>query len=181
MKNILYCLLFLLSCSKIEQSNFKSLQSIGDYNCSITTWNVYFSPKGGATDHIVKVINSSKENIYVQAYSFTSKPIIDALINAKNRGIKVEIILDKSNFNNKQIEDLLKNNVIVYIDDKHAIAHNKIILIDNKKILTGSFNFSEAAEKSNAENLLSLNDSELYRLYYNNWNNHRQHSHIMGM
>ena len=58
--------------------------------------NVCFSPNGGCTEAIVKEINSAKSEIYVQAYSFTSAPIAKALVDAHKRGIKVEVILDKS-------------------------------------------------------------------------------------
>ena len=56
----------------------------------------YFSPLGGATEAIVKEINSAKSEILVQAYSFTSKPIAKALVDAHKRGVKIEAVLDKS-------------------------------------------------------------------------------------
>jgi phosphatidylserine/phosphatidylglycerophosphate/cardiolipin synthase-like enzyme len=59
--------------------------------------DVYFSPNGGATDAVVREINNAQHEILIQAYSFTSAPIASALIAAKNRGIKVEAILDKTN------------------------------------------------------------------------------------
>ena len=52
------------------------------------------------------------------------------------------------------------------IDDQHAIAHNKMMIIDNATIITGSFNFTKAAEERNAENLLVLKDApDLVILY----------------
>lgn len=52
---------------------------------------------------------------------------------------------------------------------KPAIAHNKVMLIDGATVITGSFNFTAAAQKSNAENLLVLNDQKLADLYRANW------------
>jgi phosphatidylserine/phosphatidylglycerophosphate/cardiolipin synthase-like enzyme len=65
-----------------------------------------------------------------------------------------------------------------YIDAEHAIAHNKIILIDRSVVITGSFNFTRAAEEKNAENLLIIRSKELVKPYLDNWQYHRNHSSI---
>jgi len=140
---------------------------------------VYFSPGGGCTVAILSEINQAKTEILIQAYSFTSQPIARALIQAKKRGVKIIAVLDKSNRTKKySAATFLKNMEIpVYIDDKHAIAHNKIILIDNRVVITGSFNFTAAAENKNAENLLILDDlPDLTRAYRENFQKHLQHS-----
>ena len=62
------------------------------------------------------------------------------------------------------------------IDAEHAIAHNKVILIDGGTVITGSFNFSKAAEERNAENLLVIRDTGLEAKYLANFELHRQHS-----
>jgi phosphatidylserine/phosphatidylglycerophosphate/cardiolipin synthase-like enzyme len=66
--------------------------------------------------------------------------------------------------------------IITYIDDRHAIAHNKIIIIDQETVITGSFNFTKAAEEENAENLLIIKSKELAKSYIDNWYNHKKHS-----
>jgi len=66
--------------------------------------------------------------------------------------------------------------VTTYIDAKHAIAHNKIMIIDKETVITGSFNFTKAAEQKNAENVLILKNKELARIYIDNWMKHRNHS-----
>ena len=63
-----------------------------------------------------------------------------------------------------------------YIDAAHAIAHNKIIIIDQETVITGSFNFTRAAEEKNAENLLIMRNRELAKVYIDNWYRHREHS-----
>ena len=57
---------------------------------------VYFSPKGGCQDAIVREINAAQTDIKVQAYSFTNTAIAGALRDAHRRGVKVEVVLDKS-------------------------------------------------------------------------------------
>ena len=64
-----------------------------------------------------------------------------------------------------------------YIDSKHAIAHNKIMIIDRNTLITGSFNFTKSAEELNAENLLILKGNKLLvDRYIQNFNEHKEHS-----
>jgi len=143
-----------------------------------TPVSIYFSPKGGAQQAIVNAINQAKESIYVQAYSFTSAPIAKALVDASQRGVKVEVVLDRSQRKATYTgATFLKNEGIpVWIDDRHAIAHNKVMIFDGATVITGSFNFTKAAEEKNAENLLIIRDSGLAKLYMENWERHRVHS-----
>lgn len=137
-----------------------------------------FSPRSGCTEAIVKQIESAKTEILVQAYSFTSAPIAAALVKSHKKGVKVEAILDKSQKRERYTSaTFLKNaGIPTYIDDKHAIAHNKIIIIDKEIVITGSFNFTKAAEERNAENLIIIKSPELAREYLKNWQAHREHS-----
>ena len=64
----------------------------------------------------------------------------------------------------------------IYKDDTHAIAHNKIIIIDREAIIMGAFNFTKAAEAKNAEKLLIIKDKSLSKAYLENWYKHRKHS-----
>ncbi|MHB8056200.1 MAG: phospholipase D family nuclease [Candidatus Aminicenantales bacterium] len=139
---------------------------------------VYFSPHEGATGAIVREIDRARSEIRVQAYSFTSAPIAEALLKAHKRGIKVEVILDKSQRTQKYSSSTFLTNAHIptYIDDKHAIAHNKIIIIDRSVVITGSFNFTKAAEEKNAENLLVIRSKDLAKTYLANWQRHRDHS-----
>ena len=139
---------------------------------------VFFSPRGGATDAVVNALDHATNIVLVQAYSFTSLPIAKALVDTHRRGVKVQVILDHSQRTEKYSEaDFLRNNGIpTLIDAQHAIAHNKIIIIDGHLVLTGSFNFTRAAEEHNAENLLLINDPILAQQYISNWHAHEQHS-----
>jgi len=139
---------------------------------------VYFSPHGGCTEAVVENLNQATNWVCVQAYSFTSAPIAEALVNAHRRGVKVQVILDDSQETGRYSEaDFLNNyGIPTLIDNRHAIAHNKIILVDGYLVLTGSFNFTKAAEEKNAENLLVINDPALAKKYLANWQFHAAHS-----
>ena len=139
---------------------------------------VWFSPSGGCTDAVVDTIASAKKTIHVQAYSFTSAAIAKALVDAHKRGVHVEVILDKSQRSEKytSADFVAHAGIPTSIDAKHAIAHNKVIIVDEMVVVTGSFNFSKAAEEKNAENLLILSDAKLAARYLENWNAHRAHA-----
>lgn len=139
---------------------------------------VYFSPRGGCTEAIVDALDKAMSEIFVQAYSFTSKDIAKALVNATKRGVHVEIILDKSNRSKKySAGDFTAHmGIPTYIDSQHAIAHNKVMVIDRETVITGSFNFTKAAENNNAENLLIIRSKELAKEYIENWERHKGHS-----
>jgi phosphatidylserine/phosphatidylglycerophosphate/cardiolipin synthase-like enzyme len=110
-----------------------------------------------------------------------SPPIAGAVVAAHRRGVKVTVLLDKSNRREKySAADFLRNaGVPTFIDSKHAIAHNKVMVIDDATVITGSFNFSKAAEEDNAENLLIIRDArELASKYTANWQHHAKHSEL---
>ena len=141
---------------------------------------VFFSPQGGCTEAVVQNLASARSDVFVQAYSFTSAPIAKALVDAHRRGVKVQVILDKSQRTEKysSADFVLHSGIPTFIDAQHAIAHNKIMIIDGRAVITGSFNFTKAAEEHNAENLLVINDQELAGKYLVNWKNHVAHSDV---
>ncbi len=171
----LILILFLLVPACDQPAHSQAPQSAA---ATLPPIEVYFSPHGGCTEAAVKEINAAKATILVQAYSFTSTPIAKALLEAHKRGVKVEVILDKSQRTEKYSEaDFLVNvGIPTKIDAQHAIAHNKIMVIDDQTIITGSFNFTKAAEEHNAENMLVIRSPELATKYTANWKVHAGHS-----
>jgi phosphatidylserine/phosphatidylglycerophosphate/cardiolipin synthase-like enzyme len=111
-------------------------------------------------------------------HHFLFAHIAKALIDAHKRGVKVEAILDKSQRSEKYTSAafLANSRIPTFLDARHAIAHNKIMLIDRETVITGSFNFTKAAEEKNAENLLIIRSKELAGIYIDNWKKHLEHS-----
>ena len=132
---------------------------------------VYFSPNGGCTETIVAALDEAKQTVRVQAYSFTAPPIAKALAAAKGRGVDVRVILDKSQRTERYsgADFIAHAGIPVLIDEKPAIAHSKVIVIDGVTVITGSFNFTTSAESRNVENLLVLRSADLAALYTANW------------
>lgn len=139
----------------------------------------FFSPNGGCTDAVISALRDARKTVLVQAYSFTSVPIAQALVDARKRGLEVQVILDKSQRNERYTGATFLSNagVPVFIDADHKIAHNKVMIIDGQTVITGSFNFTKAAESGNPENvLLILHAPELAGKYTDNWREHLAHS-----
>jgi phosphatidylserine/phosphatidylglycerophosphate/cardiolipin synthase-like enzyme len=147
--------------------------------CICPKITVCFTPGGECSAKIIDEIDHSQKSIYVQAFEFTSKPIAKSLIRAKKRGIDVKVILDESQIKSRYsvINELFQQDVPIWIDFKPAIAHSKVIIIDNQKIITGSYNFSYSAESRNAENLLIITGNRsLVGQYVENWKNRQLQS-----
>ena len=133
--------------------------------------NVCFTPPSGCGSLIAKEISKAKESIYIQAFGLTSEPIVEQLIIAKKNGVQIRILLDRSNITDKysKMQELKRAGVDVSIDKVPGIAHNKVMIIDKTKVITGSFNFTNGADKRNAENVILIDDSNIAETYRQNW------------
>lgn len=141
------------------------------------SYQVCFSPAENCVPKITAAINSAKRQILVQAYSFNHRDIIRALAAAKKRGVTVKILLDKDALNHRALLNYLQRQQLeIKIDVAPVIAHNKVMVIDACTVITGSFNFTFAAAKDNAENLLIISDPTLAQKYVKNWDERERHS-----
>lgn len=143
-----------------------------------TDAEVYFSPKGGAQEAILNAIDNAQKNVYVEAFLFNYPPMVKALIKAHQRGVDVKVIMDRraALTRKNSLGTLANHEVPTYLDGDHKTAHNKVILVDDDKVLTGSFNFFYPSEKNNAENLLVLHSKDLAKQYREDWSKHLSHS-----
>jgi phospholipase D len=130
-----------------------------------------FTPYQKCAPLIVDQINSAKKSIYVRAFSFTAKPIIHALIEAKNRGVSVLVLMDESQAKSKYsaIHILRGHGIETKVERAKGLAHNKVIVVDGMVVITGSYNFSNAAETRNSENVLFLFCPNIANDYIQDW------------
>ncbi len=131
-----------------------------------------FTPTYECLPLILETIQKAQKTIRVQSYSFTSKEIAHALVEAHQKGIKVTVIADKSQRpdSHTQVRELAYQGINVIFDTKPAIAHNKIIIVDDFIVLTGSYNFTKAAEHRNAENIIVIKNKDIAQRYIANFN-----------
>lgn len=148
------------------------------------TAQVAFTPGDDAGALVATAIAKARKQVLVQAYSFTHKDIAESLVSAKRRGVEVQMIADRQQTETNAttlVPWLAAQGVPVWIDADHAAAHNKVMVIDNGTpdaiVITGSFNFTHAAQHRNAENLLVLRGNPtLAEAYAANWRRHKIHS-----
>ena len=148
------------------------------------TLQVLFTPEDNATGDIVQAIEHAQKQVLVQAFSFTSREIAQALVGAKHRGVDVQLITDAEQMRRMErskVPTVAAGGVPVFVDSQHDSAHNKVMVIDagsaSPVVITGSFNFTHAAQFKNAENLLIFRGNlELTAAYLDNWRRHREHS-----
>ena len=133
--------------------------------------DVCFTPAQSCAGRIVAAIDAAQSTIRVQAYSFTSTVIAKAMVEAKQRGVDISVILDRSQRSEKYSSATFLYNFKfpVLIDSRVSIAHNKIIVIDGQLVISGSYNFTKAAEDRNAENVIFIKSKDLARAYLANW------------
>ena len=148
------------------------------------TAQIAFTPGDDAARIIVEALRAAKDQILVQAFSFTHRDIARALIEAHARGVDVQVIADAEQtelIQNTVVPELAAAGVPVFLDEEHVAAHNKVMVIDEGQpwaaIITGSYNFTYAAQFRNAENLLLLRGGpRITRAYADNWRRHRAHA-----
>jgi phospholipase D len=139
-------------------------------------WTVCFN----CTALVVGEIAGARHSIFVQSLLIYLSPILVALKTAHSRGVDVEVIVDrtsarvsKSGSRYSAATYLSNASIPVWVDTRVAIAHNKVMVLDGAVVITGSFNFTAAAQARNAENLLVIQDAVLATRYRTNWENRR--------
>ncbi len=144
------------------------------------TVQVAFTPWDNAEAMIVACIRQAKHQILVQAFSFTSRALANALIAAKRRGVEVQVMADREQtFSGEasRIPELVRAGIPVMLEVRYQSAHNKIMVMDagsaDAAVITGSYNWTYAAQHKNAENVLILrHNPDVANAYAANWRRH---------
>ncbi len=164
-----------MPAAAFDSSN--SIPAIGSIEYALT-------PGADAAELIVRTIDGARMQVLVQAFSFTHLGIANALVRAHRRGLDVQVIMDREltiAAPSMAMRLLVNAGVPVFMDGEHAAAHNKVMIIDQDSaqpgLITGSFNFTFAAQHRNAENVLVVRGNpSLARAFYASWRQHRDHS-----
>lgn len=136
------------------------------------SYHVCFTPGQDCTQMIVDEIAKAKKQAFVQMYIFTSSKIAKALLDAKRRGVDVKVVLDRGQIGSQySVAKFFENNGIpVKVDCvKEGIAHNKALMVDGTTTITGSFNYTNSAQKRNIENVVVIKDPIFTKKFLDNW------------
>jgi phosphatidylserine/phosphatidylglycerophosphate/cardiolipin synthase-like enzyme len=145
------------------------------------TVQVAFAPWEDAEGLVIQVIAEAQRQILVQAFSFTSRRIAQALVAAHRRGVEVLVTADREQTATgagNRIRDLAAAGIPVWLETRYAAAHSKVMIIDagtrEPAVVTGSFNWTAGAQRRNAENVLVLRrNRDLAHAYEANWRRHQ--------
>lgn len=138
---------------------------------NITVEN-YFCPDDSCEEHVLEILNSSKESIKFMTFSFTSYPIADILIEKKKEGINVSGVVEKmqeSKYSQKERMEV-NGNIDVHLDGNKKLMHHKVFIVDDKIVITGSYNPTESGTKRNDENILIIYDENIAKLFTQEFN-----------
>lgn len=123
----------------------------------------YFCPEDECQKHVIEELNKANQSIYFMTFSFTDKTIADKLIEKNNKGIIVQGVFEKQRWNNNYevFKYLNASNVTMIPDKNKYIMHHKVFIIDNKTVITGSYNPTGSGNKYNDENIVIITDEKI--------------------
>jgi phosphatidylserine/phosphatidylglycerophosphate/cardiolipin synthase-like enzyme len=133
-----------------------------------TNIEIYFSPDDGVAEHILEILSDAEESIYFMAFSFTTDEFGETIRAQAENGLDVAGVMEeqqvKSNIGTEY--DLFKQaGLNVFIDGNEGQMHHKTMIIDNRIVITGSYNFSRSAEIRNDENLVVFHNEQIADFY----------------
>jgi len=133
-----------------------------------------FSPEGSAHQLVLKTIGEAKHSIQILAYSFHAQDIMQALVDARKRGVSVRVVVDKKRnrvaSSQKAMRFVTHGGVELRTNDRFHVHHDKVVIVDGETVLTGSFNFAPSAETANSENVVVIRGMpEIAKQYLAHW------------
>lgn len=128
---------------------------------------VFTSEDPALENAIIPIVKSAKRSIRFMAFSFTDYPLADAMSERFKAGVDVAGVFEKvgSETEASELRTLMCRSVPVKQDGNPGFLHNKVIVVDEQIVITGSLNFSTNAEESNDENVIIIDNAEIARLY----------------
>jgi len=122
---------------------------------------------GGCMSILIDMISRANESIHVMIYGFTLDALADALIRAAERGVDVKVLIEaeSAGWKGSEHEKLIAHAVDVKLDSNPDLMHHKVIIIDERIVITGSYNWTWSAEKNNDENILVVEDPGVAAIY----------------
>ncbi|RRR65710.1 MAG: DUF1669 domain-containing protein [Candidatus Viridilinea halotolerans] len=133
------------------------------------TWRAetYFSPHEPVRERIINLLANAQERIDVMAFAFTDDAIGAALLERHAAGVAVRGVFERRNANGigSEFPLLSAEGVDILHDGNCYTMHHKVIIIDQRIVITGSYNFTARAETINDENTLIIHDRNLAAAY----------------
>jgi Phosphatidylserine/phosphatidylglycerophosphate/cardiolipin synthases and related enzymes len=132
-----------------------------------TPIQIYFSPEDHVLDHMIPVVSSATKSIHFMAFSFTDYPLAKAMLDRASAGVDVSGVFEKvgSETDSSELHTFFCAKVPARQDGNPKFLHDKVIIVDNRLVISGSFNFSTNATESNDENVMIIDNPQIANLY----------------
>lgn len=130
------------------------------------TFKNYFCPEDSCANNIMKELDKANKSIYFMTFSFTHDKIGDMLVKKHGQGVDVKGVFEKSqNSQYAEFSKLAQNNISVKLDTNPGMMHHKVFIIDNRTVVTGSFNPTMNGDMDNDENVLIIKDEKIAKKF----------------
>lgn len=131
-----------------------------------TTIRTFFSPRGDGQAALLNTLAQARKRISFMTFSFTDKDLGALMVQKRQAGVRVEGVFDQCLGYGKfsQYHNLHANKIYTRMDGNQALLHHKVLIADDT-VVTGSFNFSANADKSNNENMLIIQNSYVSSMF----------------
>lgn len=123
-------------------------------------------PQHSCEKHVIQTLTQAQEFVHVLAFSFTSNSIADQLIDLHNNNVSIEVLYETTRISTHSTNKLLESSgITVYYDNNPYTMHEKLIIIDNKTVIVGSYNPSQNANTRNDENILIISNTTIAQAF----------------
>ncbi len=125
----------------------------------------YFSPADDVTAKLLAMIHQAKKSVHFMAYTYTDEDLASAMISRARAGLDVQGVIESRSASQGALATLFCAKLPVRTDGNRYTMHHKVIIIDGQAVVTGSFNFTKAANESNDDNVIIIHNLDVAALY----------------
>ena len=136
---------------------------------------VYFAPSPNIEKELLSFISSASESIELCVFELNLQSVVDELVKKHKSGVDVRVIIDADYQGETELSELYKNEVPIKVDPRSAFMHNKFVVVDEKKVWTGSYNFTKNGTHKNDNNALAIESELLAENYLTEFNEMWEH------
>ncbi len=164
-----------IALAKASRENFREVMNwlrkvtilLGNTESEQLYNNAYFGPEDNIRDIIIRELNHCERSLKICVFTISDNPISDAIMDAHKRCVKVSIITDDGKVFDKgsDIKELSREGIEVKIDSYKSLMHHKFCVIDNYKVISGSYNWTRTAAEMNNENIILTDEVKIAKAF----------------
>lgn len=125
----------------------------------------YFAPEDGVMDKIIALVNGATKTVHFMVYTYTDKDLATAMIAQSKHGLEVQGVIESRDSSQGALPTLYCSGLPVKVDGNPYTMHHKVIILDGKIVITGSFNFTKSADMVNDENVLVIHSAAVAQVF----------------